>query len=143
MYTEALELVSPPLSGLTTRARSPLEVIELIREGIGYDAVDKATQELHITKQELASLIGYSQRSLQRKKAGDRLSPAHTEHLLAIVEVMAEATRYFGDREKALIWLKTPSLAFGGKPPYSLLDTMSGVEFVSDRLNRLKYGMTA
>lgn len=43
----------------------------------------------------------------------------------------------------SLVWLKTPHVMFGNQTPLSYLDTMTGIEYVQDVINRLKHGMTA
>ncbi|MFT5164574.1 MAG: putative toxin-antitoxin system antitoxin component (TIGR02293 family) [Alteromonadaceae bacterium] len=62
---------------------------------------------------------------------------------MALLSVKNEAVVYFGAQDTALTWLKTPQAIFGNQTPLSYLDTMTGIEYVRDLINRLKHGMTA
>ena len=55
-------------------------------------------------------------------------------------EILAKAESVFGSRPKALSWLKSPSLALGGKSPNELLKE-GGHQLVIDELNRIEYGI--
>ncbi|WP_372737047.1 antitoxin Xre/MbcA/ParS toxin-binding domain-containing protein [Neptunomonas sp.] len=53
----------------------------------------------------------------------------------------ASATEYFGDEDQAKKWMHTPQVIFGNKSNIEYLDTMTGIGYVSDIINRMKYGM--
>jgi putative toxin-antitoxin system antitoxin component (TIGR02293 family) len=55
-------------------------------------------------------------------------------------ELMAEAVRIFGSKEKALEWLKTPSVVLGGQSPEDLL-SRSETGAVMDELGRIEHGV--
>ncbi|MFD2206041.1 antitoxin Xre/MbcA/ParS toxin-binding domain-containing protein [Kiloniella antarctica] len=117
--------------------------LNVIREGLPVDMIDHAGDVLCVTKSDLVPLIGGNLRSFQRKKKDSHLTPQQSEHTLAIIGVLTSATEYFSDRETALTWMKTPQMVLGNKSAFSYLDTMAGISFVNDIINRMKYGMTA
>ncbi len=104
--------------------------------------LDKEVIIMGVTKKQFSPLVGISPRSSQRN-AASRLSPQQSEHMLMIIDTLAKGEEYFGEREKALQWLKSPSPAFNGQPPISLFDTVTGIKAVSDTINKLAHGMTA
>lgn len=55
-------------------------------------------------------------------------------------EVMAEAVRILGSREKALEWLKTPSVGLGGRSPEDLLSS-GETGAVMAELGRIEYSV--
>lgn len=139
MYEKAYEMIG----GKPQVMRDTAKALKIIREGLELSVVEKATVALDIKQKIFIPLIGGSVRSFQRKKAEDRMNPQQSEHTLAILNLVAEAEDYFGDRAKALAWMKAKKLAFGNQAPLDYCDTMTGIEFVADEINKLKYGMTA
>jgi len=57
-----------------------------------------------------------------------------------LLSTIADAEEIFGDRDKAIAWLKTPSVALKDQKPSDLLTTGPGAQIVRDELNRLRYG---
>jgi uncharacterized protein (DUF2384 family) len=55
-------------------------------------------------------------------------------------EVMAEAVRILGSREKAQAWFKTPSIALGGQSPEDLL-SRGETGAVMAELGRIEYSV--
>lgn len=139
MYEKAYALLgeNPKAMQDTTGA------LAVIRKGLYLSSVNTATETLGIHQKLFIPLIGGSVRSFQRKKDTDRLTPQQTEHTLAILNILAEAEDYFGDRESALTWIKTNKVAFANQSPLDYCDTMSGIDYVLDEINKLKHGMTA
>ncbi|WP_421783915.1 type II toxin-antitoxin system Xre/ParS family antitoxin [Kiloniella litopenaei] len=132
------------LLGGNAKAMNTTEnALNVIRQGLPVDMIDHAGDVLRVPKGDLVPLIGANLRSIQRKKGDGNLTPQQSEHTLAIMGVLTAATDYFNDREVALEWMKTPQIALGNKSAFSYLDTMAGISFVNDLLNRMKYGMTA
>jgi hypothetical protein len=58
-----------------------------------------------------------------------------------LVDVLARAIEVFGEREKALQWLRTPVRSLGDKTPISLLGTPEGLARVLDTLGRVEHGV--
>jgi len=139
MYSAAYQALGGDPAAMHTTERA----LKVIRQGLPVSMLDEATRTLGANRADIASLIGTTVRSIQRKKATDPLTPQQSEHTLAIVSVYASAADYFGDRDKARLWMQTPQVIFGNQTAFSYLDTMTGIEFVSDVLTRMKYGMTA
>ncbi len=130
------------LGGDAKRMSTTESALRVIREGLPMTMFDTATETVGSQKAIFAALIGASLRSLQRKKEG-HLTPQQSEHTLAIINVYTSATEYFGNKEQAKKWMNTPQIIFGDKSGFEYLDTMTGIEYVSDVINRMKYGMTA
>jgi len=74
-------------------------------------------------------------RTLKHRVArGERLSTEETERLLRVVRILAFADRVFGDREKALGWLRDPDPRLEDRSGLSLLRTEAGGKLVESML---------
>lgn len=58
-----------------------------------------------------------------------------------VVEVVARAIEVFGDRTKALRWLRTPIPSLGDETPLAMLERTGGVRQVEDVLGRIEHGV--
>ena len=56
-------------------------------------------------------------------------------------DVLARAIEVFGEREKALRWLRTPVRSLGDKTPISLLHSPEGLSRVQDTLGQIEHGV--
>jgi putative toxin-antitoxin system antitoxin component (TIGR02293 family) len=139
MYEKAYAI----LGGKPQLMRDTSKALEVIREGLQLSTIEKATDALQINQKSFITLIGGTVRSFQRRKSEDRMNAQQSEHTLAILNLVTEAEEYFGDRTKALSWMKAKKLALGNQSPLDYCDTMTGIEFVADEINKLKFGMTA
>lgn len=120
---------------------SPLS-IETVRDGFPVGRLVVVAQELSVERPTLLHLLGISERTLQRKTNGDaRLSPAVSDRLARIDRILTLATDIFGDKAKAVLWLKRPSRALANQTPLSLLDTDAGTQCVERELRQIQFGV--
>lgn len=55
-------------------------------------------------------------------------------------EILSKAESVFESKSKALSWMKSPSLALGGKSPNELIE-LGEYKLVIDELNRIEHGI--
>ena len=124
-----------------------VNVVQLIEKGLPVGAVDEMAKLLEVNKTEVANLHGVTLRSLQHRnngaKRGIRLTEQLTDKAFQLVRLVNEITDYFGSREAANKWMKTPNMALGDVAPIDLCNKGVGMDMVRDDVNRMKYGMTA
>ncbi|MBE3707603.1 DUF2384 domain-containing protein [Vibrio parahaemolyticus] len=77
------------------------------------------------------------------KKANMRLSPASSEHVLMLTDLVVQCDSYFDDIEKRNHWLNCPNLSLGNATPISICDTAMGIKLVSEAIVKLKSGFVA
>lgn len=143
---EAFPSVETLLGGrnvLGANVRTTLDWIELIRQGIPAPAVDRLVTAIHVSRSDLAKLLGIPERTLARRKREGTLNSEESSKLLRVARVVARATEVFEDAETALDWLKARNAALQRKTPLSLLDTDIGAESVLDTLGRIEHGVFA
>ena len=143
---EAFPSVERLLGGrnvLRANAHTTLDWIELIRQGIPAAAVDSLLTAIHVSRSDLARLLGIPQRTLARRKREGTLNSEESSKLLRVARVVARAAEVFEDTDAALDWLKAPNAALQRRTPLSLLDTDIGAESVLDTLGRIEHGVFA
>lgn len=123
--------------------KNPMERIQIIRQGIPYDAIDALSKKLNKPIKSLLQLFGMAQTTYNKKKAEHALLESkESELILLIAEVIDFGKEVFNQEEdKFLRWLKKPNIALGGCSPESLFDTSSGVEEVKACLYRIEHGI--
>ncbi|GBE09802.1 hypothetical protein BMS3Bbin12_00644 [bacterium BMS3Bbin12] len=125
------------------RKRGPVDLRELVRAGLPYQAAEFLLLEsLGLALDEAARLLAVSRRTLTRKRQNpkERLGPAESDRLYRLARTLTLASEVLGDDAAAREWLKTPNRALGGDRPLDLLDTEPGVRAVEDVLDRAAWG---
>jgi putative toxin-antitoxin system antitoxin component (TIGR02293 family) len=122
---------------LTTQRRT----IETVRKGFPAARLDKMLAILSVERSLLLAILGLSERTLQRKQqSSGRLSPAASDRLARLDRILALAVDVFGDKEKAVKWLKRSNRALGNEMPLRLLDTDAGTQSVERELRQVEHG---
>src|SRR5512147_2219796 len=91
----------------------PMDLIEGIRKGLKKEAADYVAGVLEVGAADISRFLHVSPRTLHRYKPGEALSLDASDHLIQVYKVYARAVDVFGDKKKALRWLKYPSVALG------------------------------
>ena len=103
-------------------------------------AVAQLAKKLRVSDLVILAVSDISKRAIQRHEArGEPLSHAESDRILRIARVASEADRVFGNSEKAIRWLATPSLNLGAKP-LEFLATDAGAHEVELELTRIDSG---
>ncbi|MFM2593540.1 antitoxin Xre/MbcA/ParS toxin-binding domain-containing protein [Vibrio harveyi] len=140
MFSKAYQL----LGGEVRNMSNPLQSLVVIRDGLPVLFFEKGREHLSVSKSVYAQLIGVSLSSIQRmKKANMRLSPASSEHVLMLTDLVVQCDSYFDDIEKRNHWLNCPNLSLGNATPISICDTAMGIKLVSEAIVKLKSGFVA
>ncbi len=138
-----LRAVIDELGGERTLGRhlsNDRDLREAIREGFRPAVVEELMRASGLTLKELANALDLSPRSLQRRRNSGRLARYESDRLYRLARIVAIATDFLGDRERALRWLKRPNRALGGIAPVAAIDTELGARQVENILGRIAYG---
>jgi cold-inducible RNA-binding protein len=84
---------------------------------------------------------GDDQSPVLRAQATIKTDDACIVDLEAIVTVAARAVEVFGNRKKAIDWLRTPLPVLSHRTPISMLETPDGIVRVEDVLGRIEHGV--
>jgi len=118
----------------------PMQVIDLIRNGVSGDSITRLADLINIPKNDVYNLLNLKARTAQRQVSRN-LDADKSGHLVQITRILQRCVEVFEDLEKAKRWLKSPNYALGNQIPLNLLDTTEGIELVRDTLTRIEYGV--
>ena len=74
------------------------------------------------------------------KKNKTALDPVISEKLLKIFSLYQKGITVFGNVDEFNSWLAVPAFGLGKAVPKDLLDTITGIDLVSEELSRIEYG---
>jgi putative toxin-antitoxin system antitoxin component (TIGR02293 family) len=115
-----------------------MELIELSNKRIANDALLRLANYFSMSISQIAELLRVTELSIQRYKRKQRFNRVVSEQALQIAEVAARGSEVFGDKDKFLSWMKSPSPALGNRTPASLLRSRFGTEVVHDDMRGFK-----
>lgn len=139
-----LARISEVLGGekvLKKRIQNRMDLVELGERGLTKDALLHLAAHLSFSLRQMAELLPVTERTLQRYTPKHHLSPAVSEQLLQIAEIVARGTEIFGDRAKFQTWMTQPNTALSGRTPLRLLSSRFGTGMVLDELGRIEHGV--
>jgi len=123
---------------------TPLDAHELIVAGLPGEALNFLERRLTVLDaMAFEKAIGMSLRTVQRRRAdpSQALNPEQSGRTWKFAEILAQATRVFGDQSAAERWLEQPAMALDGRRPLDLLASPAGVELVETLLGQLEFGV--
>jgi putative toxin-antitoxin system antitoxin component (TIGR02293 family) len=81
-------------------------------------------------------------RTLQhRRSRREKLTLDESDRVLRVVRILSSAEFVYGNRERALAWLRKPQLRLEGRTPLSLVKTDTGSRIVEELLIQIDEGM--
>lgn len=117
--------------------------VRQIEDGLPVSAVRGLVDSKTVALNDLVGIVA-TRRTLDRRLADDTpLTPEEGDRFARFAEVLALATHIFGDRERAMTWLRTPKSRLDGAVPLHLMRTHTGTELVTNLLNQGRHGMLA
>jgi len=114
---------------------------DILLEGLPYEAFIFLTNILHIGREEASSALTISNRTLVRRKAGNRFRVDESDRIARLARITAKAIETLGSEEKAANWLRKPNRALGGVIPLYLTSTDIGARQVEEILAKIEYGI--
>lgn len=123
--------------------RAPATETEILRivEGQLAPAIIKRLISLGLERGEVDAII-IPQRTLQhRRSRREKLTIDESDRVLRAIRVLSLAESVYGNRERALAWLRKPHPRLEGRTPLSLLKTDTGSRIVEELLVQIDEGM--
>jgi putative toxin-antitoxin system antitoxin component (TIGR02293 family) len=134
----ATELRVPVIPALPLA--NSFEMARVVEQGLPTDCVEEL-KDKGLTFTEIAQIVIPPRTLKHRKARGERLSAEETERFLRVVRVLELAERIFGNREKALDWLRAPDERMENRASLSLIGTEAGARLVEGQLWAIDEGM--
>ena len=123
--------------------RSADDLMQLVREGLPYEALEAAVQRSRIGIERLTRAIGISRTTRSRRRNEGRFTPEESDRLCRFARVFAHALDVFEEAQVASQWFSSPIEALGKEHPIELVETDLGAQQVDEVLGRIEHGITS
>jgi putative toxin-antitoxin system antitoxin component (TIGR02293 family) len=124
-------------------ASSDFDIIKLARQGFPKKALLALAKKISLNIQELSNILHISERTLQRYEDDAIIKTEYAEKAVELARLYTRGEEVFGSMDKFKLWVKSPSLAFNGEAPVTILDTSAGFDMVFKELGRIEHGIFA
>ncbi|TSJ36590.1 DUF2384 domain-containing protein [Mucilaginibacter corticis] len=125
------------------RCKTRLDVLDCIRHGVPYDAIEIILDRTSVSRKVLAQILHLSVRQMNRYDKNDLLPVEQSGFIYEFSRLYIRGLDIFGDVETLENWLNRPQLALGNQVPLELLDTAEGYRLVHDVLAQIEFGFYA
>ncbi len=97
---------------------------------------------MRIRKDKLAEdIFDMSPKTISRYQQQDKkLNPRDSETALKLMSLYHKGKDIFGSVDSFNNWLHKPSFGLGGRDPYQLMGTLTGIDLVFEELIRIEFG---
>jgi putative toxin-antitoxin system antitoxin component (TIGR02293 family) len=123
--------------------RPPATEAEILRivEGRLATSVIKRLMALGLERSEIDETVIPSRTLQHRRSRREKLTLEESDRVLRIVRILSSAESVYGNRERALAWLRKPHPRLEGRSPLSLVKTDTGSRIVEELLVQIDEGM--
>ena len=141
--------MSTPATQTPIQSIDQLEAADLsgllssIEEGLPASLLDETQERLDLSTEEMASFLGISTRTLERRRENGTLSSVESERLYRIVRLFRKATDIFENEKEARRWLKRPQMRLGEQIPLEIARLEPGGREAERLLGRIEHGSPA
>jgi putative toxin-antitoxin system antitoxin component (TIGR02293 family) len=125
--------------GLQTPA-TETEILRIV-EGRLAPSVIKRLLMLGLERSEIDETVIPSRTLQHRRSRREKLTLEESDRVLRIVRILSSAEAVYGNRARALAWLRKPHSRLDGRSPLSLLKTDTGSRIVEELLIQIDEGM--
>jgi putative toxin-antitoxin system antitoxin component (TIGR02293 family) len=116
-------------------------VIEFSRRGVPFSHAKMVYESLGMQQKKMCDMIGITDRTFQRNiKENKMLNIIQSEKVLEAGILLHKGLSVFGNKEKFVKWLNTPSPVLSASP-ICYIDTHVGIQLVINELHRLEHGI--
>ena len=127
---------------LTSQQFEPLALAKGAEAGVSAKEASKLADHFAIPTAQFATVIGLSERTLQRRfKDGKPLTTDDGAKILRVQRLIAIADEVFENPIASKGWFLRPLRVLGGRSPLSLCATEFGAREVEDTLGRIDHGV--
>lgn len=130
---------------INNAVRNPLDLLRLFQAGLFAKTIEILERSLSLGNKDMARLLSVSTRTIDRYKVDSNkiLSPAISERIVKIAMVKDKCEEVFEDSRAAMEWLKSESVALGGRTPLEIMEFDLGIDLVTKELIRIEHGIVS
>jgi putative toxin-antitoxin system antitoxin component (TIGR02293 family) len=118
-----------------------MDVVKLVHNRLPLSVIDRLLAE-GVTKQEI-SLVAPPRTIAHRRANEERLTIDESDRAVRLARVVAQTESVFGNKDKALAWLRQPMKRFEGNTPIEMLASDVGSRMVEEALVQIDEGFFA
>ena len=116
------------------------DILQIV-EGRLATSVIKRLTALGLRRPEIDESVIPSRTLQHRRSRREKLTIEESDRVLRVIRVLSCAEALYGNRERALAWLRKPHPRLAGRTPLSLLKTDTGSRIVEELLIQIDEGM--
>lgn len=116
------------------------DILRVVEQRLG-PAVIKRLAALGLERSEIDETVIPARTLQHRRSRREKLTLEESDRVLRIIRVLSSTEALYGNRERALSWLRKPHARLGGRTPLSLLKTDTGSRIVEELLVQIDEGM--
>jgi putative toxin-antitoxin system antitoxin component (TIGR02293 family) len=116
-------------------------LIGALKRGLPVAAFERLRTGLDVSKTDLATVIGISDRTLARRLKSGHFNSEESERIYRVARLLTRATEVLESESEAVTWLKTSKRHLKGTTPLLFADTEVGAQAVERLLGRLEHGV--
>ena len=120
---------------------SDMEMVNLVQNRLPLSVIDRLLAE-GVTKQEI-DLVAPPRTLAHRRANAERLTVEESDRAVRLARVVAQTESVFGNKDKAMAWLRQPMKRFEGHTPIEMLVTDVGSRLVEEALVQIDEGFFA
>ncbi len=120
---------------------SDMEVVKLVHNRLPLSVVDRLIAE-GVTKQEIG-LVAPARTLAHRRANAEKLTVEESDRAVRLARVVAQTESVFGNKDKAMAWLRQPMKRFEGNTPIEMLVSDVGSRLVEEALVQIDEGFFA
>lgn len=127
---------------LGIRSANSLSLARQVELGLAYSTFEKLAKSTGLPLEALRVAVRISSRTMSRRRAEKRLSPAESDRLVSVSRLLAQAIELFeGNKPSAVRWFTSPNKALGKVSPLEMAATEIGSREVENLIGRLEHGV--
>lgn len=116
------------------------EILRVIEQRLA-PSVIKRLSDLGLHRSEIDAAVISSRTVQHRRSRREKLTIEESDRVLRIIRVLSSAQEVYGDRDRALAWLRKPNARLENRTPLSLLKTDTGSRIVEELLVQIDEGI--
>lgn len=120
---------------------SEMEVVKLVHNRLPLSVIDRLLAE-GVTKQEI-DMVAPPRTLAHRRANAESLTVDESDRAVRLARIVAQTESVFGNKDKAMGWLRRPMKRFEGGTPIEMLTTEVGSRLVEEALVQIDEGFFA
>ena len=118
-----------------------MEVVKLVHNRLPLSVIDRLLAE-GVSKQEIG-LVAPARTLAHRRANAEKLTVEESDRAVRLARVVAQTESVFGNKDKAMAWLRQPMKRFEGNTPIEMLASDVGSRLVEEALVQIDEGFFA